>query len=94
MTMTPLGAAVEPEVYCRKARLSPLIPGSRQASAAPGAISSISSVARQRSLPSSGTSARAASSRRRRIDVVRATAGRESRTRENNRGKLCADSGG
>ena len=33
MTITPLGVAVEPEVYCRKASVARRRPGSRQSSA-------------------------------------------------------------
>ena len=49
VTITPRGAAVEPEVYCRKARVRPAAPGSRQARAADA---SRASVATQAAAPS------------------------------------------
>ena len=41
VTITPLGACVLPEVYCKKARLSPVSSGLRQADSMPGSRLSV-----------------------------------------------------
>jgi hypothetical protein len=52
--MTPLGALVEPEVYCKNARLSPEMEGSRHSFSRPAGRSSVAS---QRTAPRPGACA-------------------------------------
>ena len=77
LTATPLGVLVEPEVYCRKARLSPPRCGGLQS---PARLSGLSSIAIQ-AAGSSPTSAIMAGSRRANTAaVVNATRGAASST--------------
>src|SRR5262245_28852594 len=87
---TPLGAAVEPEVYCRKAGAPASIGGGLQEPAG----SPSSSVASQRSERSSGAAAQRLRRRGRAEEWVRTTAGRASRTIDSSRPRVRRDPGG
>ncbi len=91
MTITPLGSAVEPEVYCRKASVPRPEPGSRQPAAA---AASSWSVASRRTAASSGTAAARPPSFAARSAVVSARAGRASRAMARRRGRLRLERGG
>ncbi len=91
MTITPLGAAVEPEVYCRKARLSAVVPASRQSAARAGSSPSVatSSSPRQAAALACRPASWAASE-----DSVRAKRAWASSATASRRGRVRAERGG